>query len=241
MRKIFMCVAGVALVAAGCSDDPVVPPTATVTSVSVSGASGSVTVGGTVQFSATANLSNNTTQNVSSTAAWSSTNAGVATVSNTGLATAVGPGTTEIRASHQNVSGGAQLQVNPAGPTVTAAFVVQSIGDNQIDVCRIDGGDFKCSFIGTASSSTAGPITTWIWQFFVGPFQSQVIQDSDPFLDPGSTCGFFNTPTRPAPTGAGFTQMIVDLQVRDIAGNLSGVTRNANVRLFPQQNCGFTF
>jgi hypothetical protein len=240
MRKWLACFVGAALVSACNGDGPDPQPTPTVTSVAVSGAANSVTVGGTVQFTATANRSDGSNQNVSNSASWTSTNTGVATVSNTGLATAVGAGTTEIRATHQGFAGGAQLLVNPAGPTINAAFIVQSVPDNVLDTCRLSGsGDLNCSFIGSASSSSAGPIVNWIWQFSAAGFQSNEIQDTDPFLDPQSTCGFFNNNTSPA--GANFVQMIVSLRVRDNAGNVSATTTNPNVRLFPQQNCGFTF
>ena len=215
------------------------PQTPTVTGVTVAGASGSVTVGGTVQFTATAALSNSTTQDVSGTAAWTSTNTGVATVSGTGLATAVSAGTTEIRAAHQGATGTASLRVDaPAATAPVARFTVTGPGGT--DVCRIienSGGDLDCTFNGSASTGGSGAVTQWIWRFDVGANSAGPITDDEPTLSPRDQCGFFKD--TPEPNASGFVQMIVKLQVRNAAGVLSEEVRNSNVRLFPRGQCGF--
>jgi len=82
-------------------------------SITVSPQSPSIPKGLTLQFSATANYSNNTQQNVTNTAVWNSSNTGVATVTAGGLASAVGQGTTVISASYGGLSGSTTLTVGP--------------------------------------------------------------------------------------------------------------------------------
>src|SRR3954465_13685460 len=94
------------------------PPTPTVTSVTVTGPSGSAKPGESAQFTATAALSNGTSQTVTNQATWQSSNVGVATISSTGLATASGAGDADIRATYQGVPGTAHITVTapPAPP-----------------------------------------------------------------------------------------------------------------------------
>jgi len=61
-------------------------------------------------LTATATLSNSTTQNVTSQATWPSSNQVVATV-NSGLVTALQAGTVDITATYQNVNGSVRLTV----------------------------------------------------------------------------------------------------------------------------------
>jgi hypothetical protein len=82
-----------------------------VTSLQLSGSAGSLLPGATAQLTATASLSNGSTQEVTGQAAWQSTNAAVATVSSGGLVTAVAAGSAEIRASYQTVTGSVPLEV----------------------------------------------------------------------------------------------------------------------------------
>jgi uncharacterized protein YjdB len=110
-------------------------PTRTLTGVTVSG-NNTVTAGQTVQFQANAGFSDGATESVTSSATWASDNGSVATVNGSGLATGVAAGTTQIRATHQNLSGSAPLQVNAAAvaPPV-ASFVVTGPSGNNI--CRL--------------------------------------------------------------------------------------------------------
>ena len=98
---------------------PAPGPAPTVSSVIVSGAP--PTVGATAPFSATANLSNGTSQAVTSQATWNSSNTSVATVSNTGLVTGVGVGIADITATYQGASGTAHASV------VRAAYAVSGV------------------------------------------------------------------------------------------------------------------
>jgi hypothetical protein len=219
--------------------------TPTVTSVTVAGGN-AVTVGQTVQFAATANFSNSTTQNVSGMATWSSSNTAVATVSNTGLATGVVAGNAEIRAAFSGMSGSAPLLVNaPAVVAPEARFSVSGPGGS--NVCRImkgSGGDIDCIFDGSASTGgTGGAITQWTWRYDVGQNSRLPIVDNDPIHNPVPGCNFFANKTGidTPQGGTNFVQMIVKLVVRNAAGTESVETRNSNVRLVPQKECGFNF
>jgi hypothetical protein len=101
---------GGAVLAAGiiaaCGSSPTSStPAAPVSVASVSVAGTAPAVGATAQFTATATLSNGTTQSVTSQAGWQSSNTAVATVSNAGLVTAVSGGSADITATYQNVTG----------------------------------------------------------------------------------------------------------------------------------------
>lgn len=93
----------------GCKDPPLMPvmppPAPTVSSVAVTGISSPGLPGLTQQLTATATLSNSTTQNVTTLATWTSSVPAVALVSVTGLVTAMGPGQTDVTATYQGKSG----------------------------------------------------------------------------------------------------------------------------------------
>ena len=88
-----------------------------VSSVTISGTA--PIVGATVPFSATAHLSNGTSQTITNEATWSSSNTVVATVTNGGLVTGVGLGVADISATYQGVAGTAQVPVVRATYTVS--------------------------------------------------------------------------------------------------------------------------
>jgi hypothetical protein len=77
--------------------------TVTLTSISVSPGSALLSVGNTLQLTATGNYSNGTTQNLTSTATWSTSNSKAATVAG-GLVTAVANGSSSITASYTGVT-----------------------------------------------------------------------------------------------------------------------------------------
>jgi hypothetical protein len=141
------------------------------------------------------------------------------------------------------MTGTRTLQVNAPPVNVPVAdFTVSGPGGSNI--CRIipgSGGDLDCRFDGSASTGgTGGNITRWTWRYDVGANSSDPINDNDPIHDPNPGCGFFVT--RPSPqAGTAFVQMIVKLEVRNAAGTTSAEQRNSNVRLFPQNQCGFGF
>jgi Big-like domain-containing protein len=90
----------VTLSAGGGSSSSTTPTTpaaqTTVTAVAISGAASLTIAGQANQLTATATLSDGTTQDVTRSAAWHSSNVAVATISTTGLVTAMAAGTTTI-------------------------------------------------------------------------------------------------------------------------------------------------
>jgi trimeric autotransporter adhesin len=107
---------------AGCSSGSSSSSTPTLTSIAVTPASPSITVGQTQQFTATGTYSNNTTQDLTATATWTSSTTSTATITSGGLATPVAAGSTTITASvtGSTVTGSTTL-------TVTAVVVVPTL------------------------------------------------------------------------------------------------------------------
>jgi uncharacterized protein YjdB len=87
---------------------------ASLVSIAVSPGSASTGIGGAVAFTATATLSDKTTQDVTASAGWKSSSPAVATVSAAGLATGIAAGKATVTASVGVVSGTATLTVTPA-------------------------------------------------------------------------------------------------------------------------------
>lgn len=90
---------------------------ATVSSIFVSPAATTLTVGGTEQFTASATYTNGTTQNVTASATWSSSNTGVATVESEGQATpgeatGITDGSVSIKASFEGMNATASVTVS---------------------------------------------------------------------------------------------------------------------------------
>lgn len=114
----------------GGTNTPTTPaPTApTVSSVTVTGPTSSATTGQTAQFTATAVMSNGTTQTVTDQSSWQSSNGSVATVSGSGLVTAVGAGDADVRATYQNVAGSARISV--VSPSHSLCGTVRSSSTN---------------------------------------------------------------------------------------------------------------
>jgi hypothetical protein len=137
------------------------PPTATIVSVTVTGA-GSPTAGDTVQLTATANFSDGTTQTVTAQATWDSSNASVATVNAGGLATFAAQGDVDIRAIYKSVAGSAHVTVGSKGPakyslagTVTDAVSGEKLAN--IVVAIVDGPDSGRSAVSDGSGTV--PVT----------------------------------------------------------------------------------
>jgi Domain of unknown function (DUF4082)/Bacterial Ig-like domain (group 2)/Putative Ig domain len=95
------------------------PQNLPLTSITVTPANSSLTVGGTQQFAATGRYSDGSTQNLTSQVTWGSSNTAAATISSTGLATAVASGTTTISATLGSVSGSTGLSVTAGPLTIT--------------------------------------------------------------------------------------------------------------------------
>lgn len=99
-----------------------------IASIAVSPSSVALTTGGSQQLTATATLSDSSTEDVTSTATWTSDTRSVATVSSSGLVTAVAPGTSTISATQSSVSGTCSVVVTAApvaSPTPTFSIVMR--------------------------------------------------------------------------------------------------------------------
>lgn len=91
-------------------------PTPTVTGITITGPSTPTKPDDTAQFTATAVLSDGTTQTATTQATWQSSNTTVATVSSSGMVTALAAGETDIRATYQSVTGSMHLTVSDPAP-----------------------------------------------------------------------------------------------------------------------------
>jgi uncharacterized protein YjdB len=128
---------------------PAVVPT--LTSIAVTPANPTMTVGGTQQLTATGTYSDASTQNLTSQVTWSSSNTGAATVTAGGLATAVAPGTATISATLGSVSGSTGVTVNAGAVTIWPSNPTPAI---------VDGGDPGAVELGIKfRSDVAGSIT----------------------------------------------------------------------------------
>jgi hypothetical protein len=87
----------------------------TLTSITVTPATASISVGGHQQFTATGNYSDGSHQNLTNSATWTSSSPSIATVSSGGLASGVAAGTTTIKAASGSIYGTASLTVTAGG------------------------------------------------------------------------------------------------------------------------------
>jgi hypothetical protein len=93
-----------------------VPPTVSSIAITTTASIATVAVGQTIQLTATATLSNGSSQNVSTQVTWQSSNQMVATVSGTGLVTSVTVGTATITATYQGKTATIVISVLSVGP-----------------------------------------------------------------------------------------------------------------------------
>jgi hypothetical protein len=108
---------GVASGSAACGGSPTaVTPAVTVSAVTVTGSAPAV--GAAAQFTATATLTNGTTQGATSQATWSSSNPAVATVNGAGLVTGIAAGEADISATFQSIAGRAHITIANTSPIV---------------------------------------------------------------------------------------------------------------------------
>jgi uncharacterized protein YjdB len=122
----------------------------------VSPASQTIAVGTTLDFSALGRFSDGTFQDITSDATWSSDNTAVATVDVNAIATAVSPGTANIIATFNGVTGSAPLTVSTA--TITSIAVTPSTAEMAPNTM------LSCVATATLSDGTTQVITdnaTW--------------------------------------------------------------------------------
>ncbi len=116
-----------------CEDKPIaMAPSATVTTVAVTGLPATLDVGATAALKATATYSDGSTKDCTSLAAWTSSDATIAKVVSGGLLTAVALGDAVIRASCSGIAGSANVRVAPIPPPPRARLSA-TYADGQIE------------------------------------------------------------------------------------------------------------
>ena len=139
----------------------------TIASVMVSPTSATLVVGESRQFSADVRDVDGATI-PSSLVTWSSADEGVASVGSDGRAAALHPGSAQIRATVQGVTGSASLTVE-AGPTILADMQSVSLfaphrgaNPDAVDVSVDNGGSGVLSGLSAATSYASGETSGWL-------------------------------------------------------------------------------
>ena len=100
---------------------------ATVTSITITPAVPSVTVGSTQQLTATANFSDSTTSDVTAQTTWTSSNPAVVSIDSNGLATGHAAGTVSVTATYNGVTSAPATLTASAPVTLPAASSYQAL------------------------------------------------------------------------------------------------------------------
>jgi hypothetical protein len=103
---------------------PTTAATPSVTAVTVTVVGGIPAIGSTAQFTATASLSNGTTQTVTTQATWQSSALGIVTITAAGVITAVAAGEADIIATYQTVSGTSHITIAGSAASAPTAFTL---------------------------------------------------------------------------------------------------------------------
>lgn len=188
------------------------PSAPTVTGVTVTGpgcANGicSGQVGGTLQMTATAQKSDNTTQDVTASAQWSSSNEAVATVSAAGLVSFRGPGDGDIVAVYQGKLGGQTVRLIPAGPK-TSFSAGQYLVGKDVASGRYFAGPNVNGCYWERQRGLSGSLNDVIANDFVGYNAGQIIVDirsTDLAFMTKSACGTWSQSARSAPAASSIT------------------------------------
>jgi uncharacterized protein YjdB len=140
-------------------------PSATVQALTVTPATATVAIQGTVPFNAVVTLSDATTEDITATAAWSSSSPTVASVSSAGIATGLSAGKSTIEAAVGSVTGSAALTVSsatlvsiavtPTNPTLGIGVTTQFTATGSFS----DGSVSDVSTSATFSSSATAVAT----------------------------------------------------------------------------------
>lgn len=172
--KLSLLVLGATILAACSGGSPATSPTATVTSVTVSGAN-AVNVGSTTDMTATARWSDGSTEVVSSTATWQSSNPAVATVSSGGRVTAVAPGSSTVSAAFRGYTGQLPVQVMAVDNIQVVSVLLNTIivdGTCDTDSIFESHGDGEFTFRFEVERSGTGRTLVWATDrqtFALGP------------------------------------------------------------------------
>jgi len=108
---------------------------------------GPTPTGATVQLTATAHFADGSTRDVTAISSWATSNDAVITVSPTGLATVVGAGSAEVRATYQNVVGRLAMQFAPG---FALSGHVQEVGPSAPSL-----SDVRLAIVGGPGAGTA--------------------------------------------------------------------------------------
>jgi hypothetical protein len=122
------------------------------------------------------------------------------------------------------------VEIFPAGTQDVCPLIVLANGNQTLD-CRFDG---------TASTSPTS-IQTYLWTYLFAQFRRDETSTTPQYKPAESGCNFFGNKSSTSSGGVTFLQLVVQLQVKDPAGNLSPVVSNQNVRIFPNGQCGYGF
>ncbi len=156
-----------AVLAGGCSESPTSPTApgggnngggnVAVASVTISG-NLMVAEGATSQLTATANMSDGSSQDVSSQAVWQSSDPSVATVSGTGLVTAIKSGNADISAAYRGQTGRVTVVVSAALYSVRVSNLSITALSTCDDVTQgLTNGEFAVRV--RATTSNGGQVT----------------------------------------------------------------------------------
>ena len=129
---------------------------ATIVSINVTPASQTIAVGTTLDFSAAGRFSDGSVQNITDDVTWSSDNTAIATNGGNSTTTAVSPGTANISATFNAVSGSA--------PLIVSSATVTSIAINPPTAEMAPNTFVDCVAIATLSDGTTQAVTsnaTW--------------------------------------------------------------------------------
>lgn len=129
-------------------------PTKTLSSIAITPAAVTVTMGMTQQLKATGSFSDGSTTDLTAQVAWSSANPSFASVSSTGVVTGVATGSSTIMATLNGVNASTQITVSQPARTLTAIAV------NPISANVAVGSAQQLSAIATYSDSSTANVTT---------------------------------------------------------------------------------
>jgi hypothetical protein len=135
---------------------PITVTTAVISSIGVTPGAVTIPAGTNQQFTATATLTDTSTQDVSTLATWTSSSGSVATISNSGLGSALAVGSSIMTATVGLVSGSGTLTLGPA--------VLQSINISPQNATMGKGTTLQFTATGNYSDSTTQDLTalvTW--------------------------------------------------------------------------------
>ena len=135
MRKVWLgTVLGVLALSLGCvsgsgtnsqgSDAP------KLTAIAISSQSTNITVGQTVQLTATGTYSDQSTKDLTSSVTWTSSDATIASISTSGMLTAVGSGNVSITAASNSISGSLKLTIAPNLVSIAVTTNLSTIAKN---------------------------------------------------------------------------------------------------------------